>query len=147
MEIFNWQDWVGFYPVDFFRLSAGESMPVIDTDATKVWASNGCHMVPSIGLRMQFTSGSLCYSSDTEPCDAIEHLAKGVDILIHEATGEGQGHSSPKQAGEIAQRAGVKKLVLIHYPTDVDAAEWVDQARIAFSGEVVLAYDFMKLSI
>jgi ribonuclease Z len=103
--------------------------------------------VPSIGLRMQFPSGILCYSSDTEPCDAIARLAHNADILIHEATGEGMGHSSPKQAGEIAQRAGVKKLVLIHYPTDVDADVWVDQAKISFSGEVVLAQDFMKLTI
>ena len=147
MDNFNWQDWEGFYPVNFYCLVNGESMPVIDTDVVKIWASNGCHMVPSIGLRIQFTSGSLCYSSDTGPCDAIEHLAENVDILIHEATGEGQGHSSPKQAGDIAQRAGVKKLVLIHYPTDVDTDEWVEQARISFSGEVVLAQDFMTLSI
>ena len=147
MEIFNWQDWDGFYPVNFYRLPGGESMSLIDTDVVKVWASKGCHMVPSIGLRMQFPGGSLCYSSDTEPCDAIERLAEGVDVLIHEATGEGLGHSSPKQAGEIAQRAGVRKLVLIHYPTDVDADEWVDQAKIFFSGEVVLAQDFMTLSI
>jgi ribonuclease Z len=96
---------------------------------------------------MQFPSGTLCYSSDTEPCEGIERLAAGVDILIHEATGEGQGHSSPKQAGEIAGRAGVKKLVLIHYPTDVDANEWVDQANIAYSGEVVFAQDFMTFAI
>jgi ribonuclease Z len=147
MKIFGWQDWEGFYPINFYRLPDGESMPVIDSDMVKVWASKGCHLVPSIGLRMQFPSGTLCYSSDTEPCDSIERLADDVDVLIHEATGEGQGHSSPKQAGEIAERAGVKKLVLIHYPTDVDADEWVDQANISFSGEVVFAQDFMTLSI
>jgi ribonuclease Z len=147
MEIYNWQDWDDFYPVNFYCLPDGESMPLIDTDVVKVWASKGCHLVPSIGLRMQFGSGTLCYSSDTEPCDAIARLAEGVDVLIHEATGEGLGHSSPKQAGEIAQCAGVSKLVLVHYPTDADAAEWVDQAKIFFSGEVVLAQDFLMLSI
>lgn len=147
MEIFNWQDWEGFYPVNFYRLTGGESMPLLDTDVVKVWASKGCHLVPSIGLRMQFSGGTLCYSSDTEPCHAIERLAEGVDVLIHEATGEGVGHSSPKQAGEIAQRAGVKKLVLIHYPTDVDVDEWVNHAKLTFSGQVVLAKDLMTLSI
>lgn len=147
MEIYSWQDWDGFYPVNFYRLPGGESMPLMDTDVVKVWSSLGCHLVPSIGLRMQFTGGTLCYSSDTEPCDAIMRLAKDVDVLIHEATGEGLGHSSPKQAAEIAQRAGVKKLVLIHYPTDVDPDEWVHRAKNSFSGEVVLAQDFMTLSI
>jgi ribonuclease Z len=147
MEIFNWQDWDGIYPVIFCRLQGDESMPLINADVVKVWASKGCHLVPSIGLRMQFPGGSLCYSSDTEPCDVIARLAEGVDVLIHEATGEGQGHSSPKQAGEMAQRAGVKKLVLIHYPTDVDADAWIDQAKNTFSGEVVLAQDFMELTL
>jgi ribonuclease Z len=147
MEIYNWQDWDGFYPVNFSRLPGGERMPLIETDDAKVWASKGCHMIPSIGLRMQFPSGSLCYSSDTEPCEAIERLAEDVDVLIHESTGEGVGHSSPKQAGEVAQRAGVRKLVLIHYPTDIDVEEWVNQAKSTFSGEVVLATDLMKLSI
>jgi ribonuclease Z len=147
MEIFNWQDWDGFYPVNFIRLPSGENMSLIETDDVKVLASKGCHMIPSIGLRMQFPSGSLCYSSDTEPCEAIERLADDVDVLIHESTGEGVGHSSPKQAGEVAQRAGVRKLVLIHYPTDIDVDEWVNQAKSTFSGEVVLAIDLMKLSL
>lgn len=147
MEIFNWQDWDGFYPVNFYRLPTEDNLVFIDADVVSVRASKGCHLVPSIGLRMQFPSGSVCYSSDTEPCDAIEHLAKEANILIHEATGEGVGHSSPKQAGEVAQRAGVKKLVLIHYPTDIDVDEWVNQAKSTFSGEVVLATDLMTLSI
>ena len=76
----------------------------------------------------------MCYSSDTQPCDNMVELARGVDVLIHEATGEKMGHSSPEQAGEIAQRAGAGQLLLIHYPSRVDTEEWVTRARSRYSG-------------
>lgn len=50
-------------------------------------------------------------------------LAKDVDLLIHECTFLEEiiterdcwtGHSGPKGAGRVAQRAGAKKLVLTH---------------------------------
>ena len=88
------------------------------------------------------------YSCDTEPCDEILRLSEGADILIHEATGESPGHSSAKQAGEMAQKAKVGWLYLIHYPTGRYAkGDLVAEARTAFSGEVTLAKDFMTLDI
>ena len=46
----------------------------------------------------------MAYSCDTEPCDEVIRLSEGVDVLIHEATGESLGHSSARQAGEIAKK-------------------------------------------
>jgi ribonuclease Z len=81
------------------------------------------------------------YSADTEPCPALVRLAAGADLLLHEATGEFRGHSSPAQAGEVAREAGVERLALIHYPVHgVDLERWRQQAA-AFSGPVVLARD------
>lgn len=147
MELYDWQDWLGFYPVDFHFLPDHERMSLIDTEEIKVWASPLCHMVPSIGLRMQFQEGVICYSSDTAPCEALFRLAADVDILIHESTGEGSGHSSPEQAGEIAQRVGAAKLVLIHYPPKIDTDEWVRKAKKHFQGGVIVAKDFMTITI
>lgn len=147
MNLFNWQDWDGFYPVVFHRVPAEEHAMIINEDALKAWASPTCHAIPSIGMRFEFKSGSLCYSSDTGPCDAMVRLAEGVDILIHEATGEGHFHSSPEQAGEIAQKAGVGKLVLIHFATDISHEDWVRKAEMTFTGEVITAKERMTLSI
>lgn len=147
MNLFGWQDWDGFYPVCFHRLPSTEHTPLMESQAIKVWSSPVCHMVPAIGLKMQFPGGTMCYSSDTAPCEALNQLAEGVDILIHEATGEGAGHTSPKQAGEIAQQAGVGKLFLIHYPPKVDPDEWITHAKSSFKGEVILAEDFLTISI
>jgi ribonuclease Z len=147
MNLYDWGSWEGFYPVVFHRLPDNEQMPLMDLESIKIWASPLCHSIPSIGLRLQFPTGTLCYSSDTAPCEALVKLAEGVTLLIHEATGEGTGHTSPEEAGEIAQRAGTQQLVLIHYPPGEDLDEWVRRAETAFDSKVIAARDFMTFSL
>lgn len=147
MALYDWQDWGGFYPVIFNRLPEKEQMVVIDKKEIKIWASPVCHMIPAIGIRMAFPGGTVCYSADTGPCDSVLKLAQGVDILIHEATGQSHGHSSAAQAGEIAQRAAVGKLYLIHYPKECDPEELVKEAQAKFSGQVDIAKDLMIISL
>ncbi|MGB0428676.1 MAG: ribonuclease Z, partial [Flavobacteriales bacterium] len=64
-------------------------------------------------------SRSYAYCSDTKYTESILEDIKGVDLLYHEATFLDQladrakttGHSTAKQAGEIAKLAAVKQLV------------------------------------
>ncbi len=62
----------------------------------------------------------IVYSGDTSKCDNLIQNAENADLLIHEATclhemiEERKGHTSARQAGEIASAAGVEKLVLTH---------------------------------
>lgn len=94
-------------------------------------------------LRFEYpVSGrSIVYSSDTEPCPALIRLAAGADLLLHETTGKYPGHSSPREAAEVAREAGVMRLALIHYPVyGVDPESW-RRAAIGFPGPVVLAQD------
>ena len=63
------------------------------------------------------------YCSDTAYDESIVHYIKGVDVLYHEATfAESElaraiktGHSTARQAAEIAKLAEVKKLVIGHF--------------------------------
>ncbi len=105
-------------------------------------------MVPTIGLRLENLQShkSIAYSCDTEPCAQVVRLANRVDLLIHEATGAGIGHSSAAQAGEIASEAGVDRLYLIHYQTrDFDPSVLIGEAKEKFQGKVSLAEDFMQI--
>ncbi len=148
MGFYNWAEWPNFFPVIFHRLPSTEMTSVLDCPDFTVQASPVHHMIPNIGLRIEFklAQKSLVYSCDTEPCDEVMRLSEGADILIHEATGESPGHSSAKQAGEIAQKAKVGRLYLIHYPTGRYAkGDLIAEAQTAFSGDVVLAKDFMVL--
>jgi ribonuclease BN (tRNA processing enzyme) len=75
-------------------------------------------------------------------------LADGADILIHEAGGASFGHSSAEQAGEIATRAEVGKLYLIHYPTGRFAkGNLSSEAAKTYKGEVTIAQDFMTIEL
>lgn len=148
MGLYSWSDWSDFYPVTFSRIPSIEKAPVLDCPDFKVTASPVRHFIPTISLRFDFhTDGkSLAYSSDTEPCEEVVRLAEGVDILLHEATGEGEGHSSAAQAAEIAVRAEVGALCLIHYPTGRYAVgDPLAEASARFQGRIILAQDFLEL--
>jgi ribonuclease BN (tRNA processing enzyme) len=69
-------------------------------------------------------------------------------VLIHEAAGATFGHSSAEQAGEIATKAEVGQLYLIHYPTGRFAkGDIAAEARKAFKGDVIVATDFMSIDL
>jgi len=150
MGFFHWETWPDFFPVSFHRLPERERIPVLEKQDFRIFASPVRHVVPTIGLRIESTAGGriISYSCDTEPCPAVARLAAGSDVLIHEATGAIVGHSSASQAGAIAREAGVNRLVLIHYKAGkIQLEKLIDQARETFSGEVVLAEDFMEIDL
>ncbi len=147
MDVFNWQDWDGFFPILFIPIPVEGQSTILDSDQVKIQTVQSLHLIPSIGVRMEFPEGILCYSSDTEPCDAVVKLAKNADILIHESTGEGRGHTSPEQAGEVALQADARKLVLTHYPVNINPDVWVKKAQSTFAGEVFIAKDLMSISL
>ncbi|MDO9302985.1 MAG: MBL fold metallo-hydrolase, partial [Anaerolineales bacterium] len=125
-----------------------EMSSVLDCSDFAIHASPVRHVIPNIGLRVQFkpSNQTIVYSCDTEPCDEVVRLSAGADVLIHEATGEFIGHSSAKQAGEIARKAEVGRLYLIHYATGKYAkGDLVAEARATFPGDVALAKDFLTL--
>ncbi|MCG8379810.1 MAG: MBL fold metallo-hydrolase, partial [Proteobacteria bacterium] len=100
-------------------------------------------------LRFEFPhSGQvLAYTSDTAPTANVVWLARGADILIHEAAGASAGHSSAAQAGEMASQAQAKSLYLIHYPTGENSTDGlVEEAAAHYDGPVALAEDFMEFS-
>jgi len=123
---------------------------VLDCSDFKIQSSPVHHMIPTIGVRVECkkTDKVLTYSCDTEPCEQTVRLAAGADILIHEAGGATFGHSSASQAGEIATKAEVGMLYLIHYPTGRFAkGDIAAEAGKTYNGEVIVAKDFMTIEI
>jgi ribonuclease Z len=150
MGFYHWEDWPNFFPVAFHRLPERERVLVMETDDLRVYSTPVRHIVPTIGLRFEARHSGrvIAYSCDTEPCPAMVRLAAGADVLIHEATGGAIGHTSASQAGGIAREAGVKRLLLIHYPTgDFNYQSLVGQAQATFEGEVELAVDMMEIPL
>jgi ribonuclease Z len=134
--------------VDWTEVAAGQEVPLGDGDYRLTTAAT-VHPRPCLALRFEdrATGRSLVYSADTEPCDAVQALAHGAVVLIHEATTAGPfpGHTSPRQAGQVAARAGVQRLVLVHYSPrwTMSAAQAIQEVRAGgFAGAVEIGREF-----
>ncbi len=91
----------------------------------------------------------IVYSGDTAPFEEMVEFARDADILIHEATADSSleekanqyGHSTARQAAEIAKKAGVRKLMLVHIsPRYKNPKVLLEEAREIFP-EVVVPSD------
>lgn len=122
LELFRLNDREGLFPIEWTIADEG-SAPI--GTAIVHWFPVA-HSVPTIGLRIEVASKRVVYSGDTAPCQRLDEEARGAVLLIHEASGgatdtdtlNAVGHSSAKQAAELATRVGAKLLWLLHVPPD-----------------------------
>ena len=148
MELFDWHKWPEFFQVSFNKVPENELAHVLEYETLKISSSPVCHLMPTMGLRVELRDSNkvIAYSGDTEPCPTLIKLASNADVLIHEASGETKGHSSPAQAGRVARQAGAASLLLIHYPVNqLNNLELIKQAKHPFPGPVAIANDFMEI--
>ncbi|HKE69111.1 MAG TPA: MBL fold metallo-hydrolase [Nocardioidaceae bacterium] len=102
------------------------------------------HPVESYGMRISAGGSTLAYSGDTGPCDALESLADGADVLLAEAAfveSEEQPvdlHMTGRDAATHAARAGARRLLLTHIPPWTDPAEVLADAQPVFDGPMEL---------
>jgi len=142
--------------------------PVYEDSRVKVTSTLVDHysVKPAFAYRFDTPARSIVISGDTTYSDNLVRLAHGADLLIHEAmylpgiaqlTREAapslrqhllRSHSSTEQVGMVAERAGVKKLVLSHlvpaFPTISDEM-WLEGVRKTFKGEAVVGRDMMEV--
>jgi ribonuclease Z len=96
------------------------------------------------------------YSGDTRPCAETQDIARGADLLIHDATfthdeaarARETQHATAREAAELAARAGALRLALTHisarYADDPRVLE--KEAREVFRGAVV-AWDGLAIEL
>jgi ribonuclease BN (tRNA processing enzyme) len=110
------------------------------------------HRPESIAYRIVDAAGkAVVYSGDTDACEGLITIAKNADVMICESAFPDEhkvaGHLTPSQAGEIAQTAGVRRLVLTHFYPACDHADIENQCRSTYSGTVILATDLMTITL
>lgn len=95
------------------------------------------------------------YCSDTAYNKALIDRVAGVDLLYHESTflelhkelAKKTKHSTAKEAADIAQKAGVKKLMLGHYSNRYsDKNDFIKEASVIFEN-VILSEDLKSFSV
>ncbi|WP_423750878.1 ribonuclease Z [Salinirarus marinus] len=97
------------------------------------------------------------YTGDTRPLSTTAEVAADADLLVHDCTfasdeasrAKQTGHSTAREAGEVAARADAKRLALTHissrYAGDVSHLE--REARDAFDGDCFVASDGQKVDV
>jgi ribonuclease Z len=93
---------------------------------------------------------------DTRECAGAYALAHEADLLVIEATFLTQdqdlavhyGHLTARQAGRIAARSGVRRLVLTHFSQRYpDPRQFADEAAAVYTGEIVVAHDLTRVPV
>ncbi len=132
--------------------SAVDDIPL--SDRFRLRTALTAHSRPCIALRFEEHENGrvLVYSADTSPCEAVARLAQGCDLLLHEATTKEPfaGHTTPFQVGEVAQQAGAKRLVLVHYSPrwTMPEEEALAAVRAAgYTGLVEIGQEFQVLEL
>src|SRR3954449_8230522 len=93
-------------------------------------------------------------SGDTAPCQATEVFAHRADLLVHEATflddelarARATGHSTARQAAEVASAAEVRLLALTHLSTRYFPRDVRDEARAVFA-DTIVPRDFAAIEV
>ncbi len=105
------------------------------------------HAVPSAALRLTDGATTVAFSSDTGPTDTVTATAENTDLFVCEATylqatdAEliGHGHLTAELAGQIADRANTRQLVLTHLSSPNSALQARADAGHTYTGKLDVA--------
>jgi len=129
MQEFDFRTYAGTVTVGPFSI---EAIPVV-------------HPVEAYGLRVTAGAATVAYTGDTAPCEALDRLAAGADLLLAEASfrdgddNPPEIHMTGRDGGELAARTGVRRLVLTHVPPWFDKDAMLAEARAVWDGPSELA--------
>ncbi|WP_372736123.1 MBL fold metallo-hydrolase [Nocardioides sp.] len=104
------------------------------------------HPVEAFGLRVSAGGRSLAYTGDTAPCDQLQDLADGVNLLLAEASFRACDDNPPEihltgvDCGRIAECSGADRLVITHIPPWFDKRGMLEEAVGVHGGAVELAH-------
>jgi ribonuclease BN (tRNA processing enzyme) len=125
------------------------------------------HAHPALAFRFDTADGAVVFSGDTTVNDDLIALARGAEILVHQVADldylEHHGltglalermaglQTDVNEVGRVAERAGVRELILSHYlpaePEAISDAEWAERARSGFSGRTIAGHDGLRRSV
>jgi ribonuclease Z len=97
------------------------------------------------------------YTGDTRPTETVLTAAENADLLIHDASfaddhadrARETGHSTAREAGQIADDAGARRLAMTHISSryTADVSDHERQAATVFSGDAFVPDDGDSIEI
>jgi ribonuclease Z len=156
----------------------GESITVFEKDGLVVTMFSVDHapVSPAVGYRFDYKGRSLLISGDTDKSSNLQDMAKGIDLLVHEAlapqlvglmnkTADKKGmsilkkithdildyHASPIEVAEIAEAVGAGHLLYYHIvpalPIFGLEAAFVEGVSDIYKGPVTVGVDGTTISL
>ncbi|HAQ40903.1 MAG TPA: hypothetical protein DCM73_08775 [Clostridiales bacterium] len=147
---------------DFFSLlkwedyTYGESFDeksILNLGPFKISFIKNVHPVDTYSVKIECSGKVLSFTSDTAYFDQLADFFGKSDLLLAECSfyanmdGSEAGHLNSMQAGILADKAAIKKLVLTHLPHFGNICDLADQAKEYYSGEIVLASYLKELTV
>lgn len=112
------------------------------------------HTTPNYSLKFHYGNKTLVYSGDTDACTELTALAQGADLFLCEAgfmAGQDDHltgiHLNGVSAGQTAQQAQVRRLVLTHIPQWHNPQQVLSDAATYYTGPIELAKPFAQYQI
>lgn len=143
-----WDRIVGFIEKE---PSCFDFTPVVSGDTAGIGSLNVefaemDHPVPTVGSKWEGSNRTLFFTADTGPRGEWTGLAHGVDVMLAEASLQGDTgekavphHLTASEAGRIARQVGASQLTLTHIPPYLDPSLSVAEAETMFDRPVRLA--------
>lgn len=142
------RDQTGFEKLSYKEVTEGRAIKAEETLQLGPWEVSFCetiHPVYCLALKFSSNGKTTVFTADTEWKEELVGFSEGADLLVAEANlyekfvGIVKGHMSGRQAGQLAQRAGAKQLLLTHLPQYGNVEEIEGEAAEAFDGSVEIA--------
>ena len=107
------------------------------------------HTSNSLGYRLEAEGKSIAFSGDAILTSGLVNLADQTDVFICECSYPGNvapgDHLAAEQVGRLAQKAGVKRLVLVHLYPPAREVDLLSQIRKEYAGRVEVAFDGLTI--
>jgi ribonuclease BN (tRNA processing enzyme) len=111
------------------------------------------HTPQSVAYRIEEpeTGKTIAFSGDTDVCEGLVAAARDADVAVFECSFPDErkvaGHLTPREAGEMASAARVKRLVLTHFYPECEEADILGQCGETYPGEIILAEDLLRVPV
>ncbi|MCL1790739.1 MAG: MBL fold metallo-hydrolase [Peptococcaceae bacterium] len=125
----------------------------VERDGLRVSFAQTAHEQYNLAMRFEYGNESLVYTGDMGPRSDIVDFCAGADLLVCECcfleseADDSLGHMSTRDVGTLAQKAGVRRVMLTHFPHGAEGAIWENdpkrtrELRERMAGEVRRYYD------
>lgn len=147
-ELLSVQSW---NKIEFLDVKKDQQFEKIKVEAFRV--KHEAFGFPSQAYAYRITIGKtvVTFSGDSALCPGLKKACNKADIFVCDASyakgGGGKVHLGTDEIGELAQKMGVKKVILSHFYPQTNKIDLVKEVKEKYTGTVVRGKDLMSFDL